>query len=421
MAKTVKIRNLEIGAGRPKICAIVLGETERDILDLARQAAASSCDLIEFRADHFAKIKDLDAARTILGKIKAECRKPMIFTFRTTAEGGKCEIPNEYYRKLLSTVAEGSFADIIDVEASALNGDKDFVERLKDYGAYVIISKHDFNQTPSQEEMISNFFEMQDLGADIVKAAYMPNSKKDVINLITATENITSTYESCPVVSISMGHLGMITRLLGEFMESCITFASITKSSAPGQVNIESLETVLDVIHDNYKRVFLIGFMGTGKSAVANMLARKYGLKRVDLDAYIESREHMNIADIVASQSERYFRDKESKYLRQVLKKNYQVISLGGGIFLRDENIDLIKEKGVIVLLTASPETIKERMKNDRSRSVMGDYMDLDYITELMKSRQETYLKVADIVINTDNRDVEGVCKEIVETLGFTL
>ncbi len=421
MAKTIKIRNLEIGAGRPKICAIVLGEKEREIMELARLAGNSSCDIIEFRADHFSKVKDIDAVRTILGKIKAECRKPMIFTFRNVAEGGKCEISGDYYRKLLRTVAEGSFADIIDVEASAIGSDKDFVEMLKDFGAYVIISRHDFNKTPTQEEMIRNFFEMQDLGADIVKAAYMPNSKKDVINLITATENITSTYESCPVVSISMGHLGMITRLLGEFMESCITFASITKSSAPGQVNIESLETVLDVIHDNYKRVFLIGFMGTGKSEVANMLARKYGLKRVDLDAYIENKEHMNIADIVASKSESYFRDKETKYLRQVLKKNYQVISLGGGIFLRDENIEMIKEKGVIILLTASPETIKQRMKNDRSRSMMGEYLDLDYITELMKTRQETYLKVADVVIDTNERSVDEVCKEIVETLGFTL
>ena len=93
-----------------------------------------------------------------------------------------------------------------------------------------------------------------------------------MLNLITAAENVTSTYLSCPVVAISMGHLGMITRILGEFIESAITFAAITKSSAPGQIGIDKMETVLDVIHNNYKKVFLVGFMGTGKTAVANAM-----------------------------------------------------------------------------------------------------------------------------------------------------
>ena len=421
MGKVIRVRNLEIGSGRPKICAIVLGETEREILDLAERSNTANCDMIEFRADHYAKILDLDAARTILGKIRKICRKPIIFTFRRKEEGGRRETSLEYYKKLLLIVAENWYADLIDVEASAVGDDREFVEELKDLGAYIIISRHDFKKTPSQEEIIQNFFAMQDLGADIVKAAYMPNNKKDVLNLINATENITSAYESCPVVAISMGHLGMITSLLGEFIESAITFASITKSSAPGQINIESLEGILDIIHNNYKKVFLVGFMGTGKTAVANSLANNYGLKKVDLDAYIENREHMSIADIFASQTEKGFRDKETKYLRQVIKGNYQVVSLGGGIILRNENIELIKEKGVIVLLTAAPETIAKRLRNDTSRSWVGENFDLDYVRELMKSREEAYLQVADVVISTDDKNVDEICKEIVETLGFTL
>ena len=104
-----------------------------------------------------------------------------------------------------------------------------------------------------------------------------------------------------------------------------------------------------------------------------------------------------------------------------MLKKNYQVISLGGGIVLRNENIELIKEKGVIVLLTAKPETIALRMQRDKTRSWLGDNIDLEYVRELMKSREEAYLKVADIVISTDEKTVDEICKEIVETLGFTL
>ena len=421
MAKTIKVRNLEIGRGRPKICAIVLGETEGEILQLAERANTENCDMIEFRADHYAKILDIDAAKTILGKIRKICKKPIIFTFRRKEEGGKTQTSLEYYKKLLLVVAQNWYADIVDVEASALSGDGSFVDKLKDFGVFIIISKHDFEKTPTQEEIIENFFMMQDLGADIVKAAYMPNTKKDVLNLITAAENVTSTYLSCPVVAISMGHLGMITRILGEFIESAITFAAITKSSAPGQIGIDKMETVLDVIHNNYKKVFLVGFMGIGKTAVANALATNYGLNKLDLDAYIEKKEHMSIADIFATQSESGFRDKETKHLRQVLKKNYQVISLGGGIVLRNENIELIKEKGVIVLLTAKPETIALRMQRDKTRSWLGDNIDLEYVRELMKSREEAYLKVADIVIRTDEKTVDEICKEIVETLGFTL
>ncbi|MBR2696576.1 MAG: type I 3-dehydroquinate dehydratase [Parasporobacterium sp.] len=421
MGKTIRIRNLEIGGGRPKVCAIVLGETEREILDLAERANAENCDMIEFRADHYKKILDLDAAKTILGKVRKICRKPIIFTFRRKEEGGKTAVSLEYYKKLLLVTAQNWYADLIDVEASAIGDDKDFVYKLKDYGAFIIISKHDFDKTPTQEEIIQNFFDMKDLGADIVKAAYMPNNKKDVLNLITATENLTSAMDFCPVVAISMGHLGMITRILGEFIESAITFASITKSSAPGQINIDSLEAVLDIIHNNYKKIFLVGFMGTGKTAVANGLANNYGLKKLDLDAYIEKKEHMSIADIFATQTEKGFRDKETKHLRQVLKQNYQVISLGGGIILRNENIDLIKEKGVIVLLTATPETISTRMQHDKTRSWLGENIDMDYIRDLMRSREEAYLQVADIVISTDDKNVDQICKEIVETLGFTL
>ena len=89
MGKVIRVRNLEIGSGRPKICAIVLGETEREILDLAERSNTANCDMIEFRADHYAKILDLDAARTILGKIRKICRNPIIFTFRRKEEGGR--------------------------------------------------------------------------------------------------------------------------------------------------------------------------------------------------------------------------------------------------------------------------------------------------------------------------------------------
>ena len=419
MSKVIKVKNVYIGQGKPKICAIVLGETVSEVVELAAKANEINCDLIEFRADHFVNILDMEKAKDLAAKVRHTCRKPIIFTCRRKEEGGKREIPLDYYKKLLRMISDCYYAELIDVEASAIGDDPDFVESLKDNGSYVIISKHDFEKTPMFEEIIRDFSDMKDLGADIVKVAYMPNSKRDVLNLINASVNTAGLYDFCPIIAISMGHLGTVTRIIGEFMESAITFASITKSSAPGQIPIDGLQSVLDVIHDNFKKVFLIGFMGTGKTAVANVLASNYGLKKIDLDAYIEMKEHMSIADIFESQSESVFRDKETKHLRHVIQGNYQVVSLGGGIVLREENIEMIKEKGVIVLLTASAETIRDRVKNDPTRPLLGDNFDLDYVKDLMKSREELYNSVADVVIDTENKNIDEICKEIVETLGF--
>ena len=205
------------------------------------------------------------------------------------------------------------------------------------------------------------------------------------------------------------------------FPASAISFASITKASAPGQVHIEQLEMVLNVIHDNYKRVFLIGFMGSGKTAVANCLANKYGLSKIDLDAYIEQKEHTSLADLYSSTPEEVIRGKETKYLRKVINKDYRVISLGGGVVLKEENMDLIREKGIVILLTARPDTIASRIKNDRSRSLIGENMDLDYIANLMSQREQDFQNVADLTISTDDKTIEDICKEIVESLGFTL
>ncbi|MGI6072704.1 MAG: type I 3-dehydroquinate dehydratase [Lachnospiraceae bacterium] len=420
MSRIIKVRNISIGKGRPKICALVIGETAEEILNLVDMSNDAACDMIELRADHFEEVLEPDRVKSLLRKIKRAAKKPVIFTFRSKDEGGQTDAAKEYYRQLIMMVAKEKLADIVDVEASSLEGDSTFVELLKDEGAIIIISKHDFIKTPSEDEIIKDYLEMERLGADIIKVAYMPNSKKDVLALMNATEEVTSNLSSCPVIAISMGHLGMITRIMGEFLESAITFAAITRASAPGQINVQGMKSILDLIHNNYKKVILVGFMGAGKTAVASALAADYGLKKIDLNSYIEMKEQAAVADI-RSTSEELFRDKESKYLRQVLKKNYQVLSAGYGVVLRQENIDLMKENGIIIFLKADVETISERLKNDKTRSLLADNIDLDYIRELINSNTKLYESVADVIIDTKNKNVEQISKEIVETLGFTL
>ena len=420
MSKIIRVKNISIGRGRPKICGLVVGETVEEVLEMVGMANEAACDMFELRIDFFNECDELEKVKSLLRKVKRAAEKPMIFTFRTAAEGGKRQVSEKYYKELLLMTAENALTDLVDVEAAIAENDGELIEKLKASGAVVILSKHDFTRTPGQEELIKIFLSMEKMGADIIKVAYMPNSKKDVLSLINATEEMTSSYASCPVVAISMGHLGMITRIMGEFLESAITFASITKASAPGQINVDGMENILDTIHNNYKKVFLAGFMGSGKTAVGNALSLNYGLNRIDLDAYIEQREQTSVADIIA-ESEELFHDKETKYLRMLLKKNYQVVSLGAGIMLRDENIQMMKEKGVIVFLKASPETVEKRIKNDKTRTILGENFDLEYIKKLMNEREARFMDIADEVIDTDDKNIDEICKEIVETLGFTL
>ncbi|MCF0228950.1 MAG: type I 3-dehydroquinate dehydratase [Parasporobacterium sp.] len=421
MSKTVRVRNVEIGQGRPKICAMIIGDTREEILELAKISNSADCDLVEFRADYYQDILDPDKAESLLDELRSTVKKPIIFTFRRSEEGGRVAVPLSYYKKLLRMVAEKAYAEILDVEMSVATDDGSLVPDLKSMGSVIILSLHNFNSTPTQSEIIKIFRNMEMMGADIIKAAFMPGSKKDVLTLVNAAEEISGSYTGCPVVAISMGYLGMITRILGEFIDSAISFASITRASVPGQVNVDSLRMILDVIHDNFKRVFLVGFMGTGKTAVANQLAYKYGLSRIDLDAYIEQKEHSIITEIYNSSGPEVFRSKETKYLRKLINQDYRVITLGSGALMQNENVELVKDKGIIVLLTARPESIIERIKNDRTRPLVGENMDLDYISGLIREREEKYRACADVIISTDDKTIDEICKEIVESLGFTL
>ena len=420
MSRAIRVRNLTIGRGRPKICVSIMGSNTEQILMQAEAANQAECDLAELRCDFFEDVLDKERTKSMLRKLKRTLQKPLIFTLRTKEEGGRNSIDPDHYRQLISMVADNSLADIIDIEASGIRGDKSFVSQIKDTGAYVIISKHDFTGTPSEDEILYNFMSMEKMGADIVKAAYMPSSREDVLNLVNAAEEKTRDMSSCPVIAISMGKMGMITRIMGEFLESAITFAALSKSSAPGQIDVHDMKTILDLIHNNYRKVILVGMIGAGKTAVANTLSNSYGLKKIDLNAYIEGKEMTSIADM-ADRDMELFLDKETKYLRKVLEKDYNVISAGAGIALRKENIDLIKDNGIIVFLKASPETIAERLKNDQSRKLLADVMDLNTLSELMKNTSDIYESVADLKIITDNKTTEEISKEIVETLGFTV
>ena len=163
--------------------------------------------------------------------------------------------------------------------------------------------------------------------------------------------------------------------------------------------------------------IVLIGFMGAGKSTISDYLSTMFAMKIVEMDQVIAEREQMSIPDIFATYGEEYFRDLETGLLVEMQSRKNTVISCGGGAALRERNVTEMKKNGRVVLLTASPETIFDRVKDRDDRPVLNGRKNVKGISELMEQRREKYEAAADIVINTDNKTVLEVCEELVQRL----
>lgn len=247
------IRDIQIGTGIPKIIVPIVGQTQEEILRDAKSIVEIGAELIEWRADFYnevqieQKIKEtLHVLRLIIGNI------PLIFTIRTDAEGGKLSISGSDYADLLKFIAGTGEADIIDVELFKKGTKvKELVLDIHALGALVIMSNHDFHKTPEKAEIIKRLSKMQELGADLPKIAVMPNSSADVLALLSATEEMAAKYANRPLVTMSMGGLGSISRVSGEIFGSSMTFGSAGKSSAPGQISVSELKQCLLAIHSS--------------------------------------------------------------------------------------------------------------------------------------------------------------------------
>ena len=161
----------------------------------------------------------------------------------------------------------------------------------------------------------------------------------------------------------------------------------------------------------------LIGFMGAGKTTISDYLSTMFAMKVVEMDGLIAEREGMSIPDIFATYGEEYFRDLETNLLKELQEESNLVISCGGGAALRACNVAEMKKNGRVVLLTASPEVILDRVKDSDDRPVLKGRKSIEGITELMEQRRERYEAAADIVIQTDHKSVQEICEELIQRL----
>ena len=169
----------------------------------------------------------------------------------------------------------------------------------------------------------------------------------------------------------------------------------------------------------NYN-IFLIGFMGAGKSTISDYLKNALAMDVVEMDQCIVERQGMSISDIFETYGEEYFRELETSLLVEMQSQTNVVVSCGGGVPMRERNVAEMKKNGRVVLLTAKPETILERVKDNHDRPLLENNKNVDFIGDLMEKRRVKYEAAADIVIETDGKSELEICEEMIHRLRET-
>ena len=250
--KTINIKGCEIGAGPSKAIISVMGANLQECLDVIEEGKANGVQMFEWRGDFNDSRRD-NAAMVEQGKAISAAlpEHPLLFTFRSTSQGGQDSLTAEEYVALNKALIEAEILDIVDIETWI--GDEYVIELINcahEHGVYAMPSYHNFRGTPSVEWLVSLMEHMWDLGADIAKCATMAFDYAGAIRLMAATDEVARLYANGPMLTMAMGRLGSITRLAGEFYGNDITFCALRASSAPGQVGVVQARRIMDELHD---------------------------------------------------------------------------------------------------------------------------------------------------------------------------
>lgn len=228
----------------------ITAKTKEQAIAQAKVIAANQyADLAEFRIDLLdfaADSKQVISLGHELKKILGD--KPMIATIRTHNEGGKLTIGDADYGKTYQAYLKQPFMDMLDVEMFRdQQVVKNTVKLAHDKKVLIVMSNHDFQKTPSEDEIVKRLLKQDELGADILKIAVMPQSKQDVFTLMNATLKV-SQQSKKPLLTMSMGKLGTISRIATANMGGSFSFGMIGEASAPGQIDVTQLKQFLKTV-----------------------------------------------------------------------------------------------------------------------------------------------------------------------------
>ena len=253
MKKIVEVKHLKIGEGIPKVCVPLVGRNDAELVEEAEALKQIQFDLVEWRMDYHERAEDIEAMVQTISTIKKVLKDiPLLATFRSKREGGERAVSTAYYKALNKAIIETERADLIDVELFMGEEEvKEIIQYAHAKNVKVVISNHDFKKTPKKGMIIERLRKMQELGGDLPKIAVMPNSAADVLTLLEATNEMSERFADRPIITMSMSGTGVISRLSGEIFGSSITFGAAKETSAPGQLPVQVLNQILNVLHEN--------------------------------------------------------------------------------------------------------------------------------------------------------------------------
>ena len=248
----VTVRGATIGGPRPLICLPLVGDTRAKVLQEAEELVTLHPDLLEWRIDAYDDVENREDCLSLLKEIRGVIGEtPLIFTCRIDLEGGIKKISRENRLELSTAAMKSGDVDLIDIE---LCNDNEFIaiikKQAKQSGVSLILSYHNFKETPSEAFIYSKLVEAQKAGAEISKVAVMPKNYSDVLTLLSATNKARNETVRGPIVTMSMGPEGAVSRLAGGLFGSDITFAIGMQASAPGQIPIKELKKGMDLLYN---------------------------------------------------------------------------------------------------------------------------------------------------------------------------
>ena len=244
------VKNLNIGELPVKTIVPITAKTKQQALEQAKIIAENPhADMAEFRIDLLDFASDTKAVIKLGKELNQVLRnKPLIATIRTANEGGQLKISDADYESTYTEYLKQPFMQLLDIE---MFRDQARVEKLTQRAhqknVLVIMSNHDFDKTPTQQDIEQRLLKQDQMGADILKIAVMPKSKQDVLTLMNATLNVSQKSKK-PLLTMSMGRLGTISRIATANMGGSMSFGMIGEASAPGQIDVAQLKQFLKIV-----------------------------------------------------------------------------------------------------------------------------------------------------------------------------
>lgn len=383
----------------------------------------------ECRIDFIKDINKMEKEEfiSILNALK-HYRNILIFTLRTKREGGHFSKIDKYfeYLNLAEDILKPKFLDVEAKFFMECKGNEESKELLRKMdnekfhknNTKVIGSFHIIDEPKDKKFLFNKLLDLYNLNFDILKIASISKSVEDVKNMLDLPKDFLEYKKANPniafdkkdIIIISMGQLGEITRLYSNENAPFI-FATEKGKSKIGQIFYKDMEKYLSAI-DKFKKskkknIYIIGFMGVGKTNFGNILSKKLKLPFFDMDKLLEDVFKMSVEDYFSKFGEEAFRREEAALLAILSEVGPCVISCGGGIVTNKENISIMKKSGIIVELYASLYTIKYNLRHSYKRPLLKDFFEKGEVLTLKKlfiERKDMYQGISDISISRNKR-----------------